>query len=327
MQQDMRYVYEIYRQKSFSKAAQALFITQPALSIAIGKLEASLGMPLFDRSTRPISLTPAGRIYLQTIEQTRALEQDLRHQLDDIRELKSGEITIGSSHFINAYILPDLLTQFNRQFPKIRLNLLEGSSHAMAHMLEQGELDLTFSCDAAVVQDFTSTPAFSDTILLAIPEGEPIHAQHERESLTAADILARRHLAPDCPSVDLRDFAAEPFILLRSGNNLHDRAMHFFREAGIEPTIKIELSQMATAYRLAEAGFAATFLSDRLITSAESRLRFYRLPHPESQRTFHALTNPKRYRSEAVHQFLCSLQSQSRFSKRKKYASSSCRED
>lgn len=60
MQQEMRYVYEIYRQKSFSKAAQALFITQPALSIAISKLEASLGMPLFDRSTRPISLTPAG---------------------------------------------------------------------------------------------------------------------------------------------------------------------------------------------------------------------------------------------------------------------------
>ena len=87
MQQEMRYVYEIYRQKSFSKAAQALFITQPALSIAISKLEASLGMPLFDRSTRPISLTPAGRIYLQTIEKTRALEQDLRHQLDDIRAL------------------------------------------------------------------------------------------------------------------------------------------------------------------------------------------------------------------------------------------------
>lgn len=106
MQQDMRYVYEIYRQKSFSKAAQALFITQPALSIAIGKLEASLGMPLFDRSTRPISLTPAGRIYLQTIEKTRALEQDLRHQLDDIRALRTGTITIGSSHFINACILP-----------------------------------------------------------------------------------------------------------------------------------------------------------------------------------------------------------------------------
>ena len=156
----MRYVYEIYRQKSFSKAAQALFITQPALSIAIGKLEASLGMPLFDRSTRPISLTPAGHIYLQTIEQTRALEQDLRHQLDDIRELRTGTITIGSSHFINACILPEVLTRFNRQFPQVKLNLLEGSSHAMARMLEQREIDLTFSCDEAVIQDFTSTPDF-----------------------------------------------------------------------------------------------------------------------------------------------------------------------
>lgn len=306
MQQDMRYVYEIYRQKNFSKAAQALFITQPALSIAIGKLEASLGMPLFDRSTRPISLTPAGRIYLQTIEKTRALEQDLRHQLDDIRALRTGTITIGSSHFINACILPEVLTRFNRQFPQVKLNLLEGSSHAMARMLEQREIDLTFSCDEAVIQDFTSTPVFTDTILLAVPQDTPDlshRAQYSSARLTAADILARRHLAPDCPTASLANFAQIPFILLRSGNNLHDRAMQFFREAGVEPIIKMELSQMATACRLAEAGFAATFLSDRLITS-ESHLHFYRLAHPESHRIFHALTSPKRYLPAAVKAFI-----------------------
>ena len=304
MQQEMRYVYEIYRQKSYSKAAQALFITQPALSIAISKLEASLGMPLFDRSTRPISLTPAGRIYLQTIEKTRALEQDLRHQLDDIRALRTGTITIGSSHFINACILPEILTRFNRKFPQVKLNLLEGSSHAMARMLEQREIDLTFSCDEAVIQDFTSTPVFTDTILLAVPQDVPCPAHRTQYSMTAADILARRHLAPDCPSVDLKDFAAEPFILLRSGNNLHDRAMRFFHRAGIEPAVKMELSQMATAYRLTEAGFAATFLSDRLIAHKNSRLSFYRLAAPESRRSFYALTNPKRYLSEAVQQFI-----------------------
>lgn len=306
MQQEMRYVYEIYRQKSYSKAARALFITQPALSIAISKLEASLGMPLFDRSTRPISLTPAGRIYLQTIEKTRALEQDLRHQLDDIRALRTGTITIGSSHFINACILPEILTRFNRKFPQVKLNLLEGSSHAMARMLEQREIDLTFSCDEAVIQDFTNTPVFTDTILLAVPQDVTCPAHRSKYSsarLTAADILARRHLAPDCPSVDLKDFAADPFILLRSGNNLHDRAMHFFREAGIEPTVKMELSQMATASRLAEAGFAATFLSDHLVTS-ERHLHFYRLSHPESHRIFHALTSPKRYLPAAVKAFI-----------------------
>ena len=172
----------------------------------------------------------------------------------------------------------------------------------MAHMLEQGEIDLTFSCDDCVIKNFASTPAFTDTILLAIPGDGPRHAQRER--LTAADILAGRHLDPDCPSVDLTDFAAEPFILLRSGNNLHDRAMRFFHRAGIEPAVKMELSQMATAYRLAEAGFAATFLSDRLITHKDSRLSFYRLAAPESRRSFYALTNPKRYLSEAVQQFI-----------------------
>ena len=79
--------------------------------------------------------------------------------------------------------------------------------------------------------------------------------------------------------------------------------MHFFREAGIEPTVKMELSQMATASRLAEAGFAATFLSDRLVTS-ESHLHFYRLSHPESHRIFHALTSPKRYLPAAVKAFI-----------------------
>ena len=79
--------------------------------------------------------------------------------------------------------------------------------------------------------------------------------------------------------------------------------MHFFREAGIKPTVKIELSQMATASRLAEAGFAATFLSDRLVTG-ESHLHFYRLSHPESHRIFHALTSPKRYLPAAVKAFI-----------------------
>ena len=174
----------------------------------------------------------------------------------------------------------------------------------MARMLEQRELDLTFSCDEAVIQDFTNTPVFTDTILLAVPQDVTCPAHRTQYSMTAADILASRHLAPDCPSVDLRDFAAEPFILLRSGNNLHDRAMHFFHQAGIEPAVKMELSQMATAYRLAEAGFAATFLSDRLIAHKNSRLSFYRLAAPESRRSFYALTNPKRYTSEAVHQFI-----------------------
>lgn len=71
MQQDFKYIYQLYLDGSFSKAAENLYLTQPALSIAIQKIEASMGMPLFDRSKRPLKLTQAGEIYIQAIKRCR----------------------------------------------------------------------------------------------------------------------------------------------------------------------------------------------------------------------------------------------------------------
>ena len=92
MQQDMKYVYQVYLDGSFSKAAENLHLTQPALSIAIQKIEASIGMPLFDRSARPLQLTAAGEIFVDAIKRMESLEQDLKHQISDIQNLNSGEI-------------------------------------------------------------------------------------------------------------------------------------------------------------------------------------------------------------------------------------------
>ena len=75
------YVYEVYEEKSFSKAAQKLYISQPALSTAIKKVEKKLGRPIFDRSTNPISLTPSGEIYIEAIEKLFALEQNTLNQM------------------------------------------------------------------------------------------------------------------------------------------------------------------------------------------------------------------------------------------------------
>ena len=68
MQQDMKYIYQVYEEGSFSRAAQRLYMTQPALSIAVQKVEESIGMPLFDRSRRPLKLTAAGQIYIDAVK-------------------------------------------------------------------------------------------------------------------------------------------------------------------------------------------------------------------------------------------------------------------
>ena len=84
MQQEMEYIYEVYRERNFTRAAENLFITQPALSMAIQKAEERIGIPIFDRSTRPISLTDAGEAYIEYIESARHLDAEFDRHIRDI---------------------------------------------------------------------------------------------------------------------------------------------------------------------------------------------------------------------------------------------------
>lgn len=304
MQQEMRYVYQVYLDGSFSKAAEHLFITQPALSIAIRKLEADLGMALFDRNSRPLTLTPAGEIYLAAVRQTLYLEQELQQQLADIRHLNSGSICIGGSHYINAYVLPDVITGFNHTYPGIKLQLLEASAARLAELLSRHELDLTFNCDEDLLGQFPHYPAFQDHILLAMPADHPLNAALAEAALTTEAVLQGAHLQADCPAVSLDRFQEVEFLLLTEGNNLHERSKKLFAQAGYAPKVKMELGQLATAFHLAEHGLAATFVSDRLLSRGAERLCYYKLASPLATRQFFILLPPRRYTSFAVRAFI-----------------------
>ena len=143
MQQELEYIYEIYKSGSFSKAAENLYITQPALSMAVKKIESEIGMSIFDRATRPLKLTETGKIYIEAIEKFLTLEEDMNNKIHDIQELKSGNICIGGSHYINAYVLPDALTKYSALYPGIKINLIEASSAVLAEMLDEIKIDLT----------------------------------------------------------------------------------------------------------------------------------------------------------------------------------------
>jgi DNA-binding transcriptional LysR family regulator len=304
MQQEMKYVYQVYLDGSFSKAAEKLFLTQPALSIAIQKIETGLGMQLFDREQRPLTLTPAGEVYIDMIKKTMDLEQETTQKLNDIQDLESGTIRIGGSHYLNAYILPEVLAGFSNQYPKIQLELVENSSAALSEMLSEHKIDLTFNCSPKFIHNFKRYPAFYDTLLLAVPEADPIHQTLGSFALSAHDILNGRHLEKDCPSVPLKEFKELSFILLSSGNNLYDRSQQMFSDAGFKPNVKMVLSQLVTAYHMAEKSFAATFISDRLVQSNSSGLKFYKIDSDLIYRLFYILLPERKYTSFATQRFI-----------------------
>lgn len=304
MQQEMKYVYQVYLDRSFSKAAEHLYMTQPALSIAIARIESALGMPLFDRSTRPLTLTAAGEVYIEAVRQTLFLEQEMRQHMEDIRTLNSGTLCIGGTHYLNAYILPEVLTGFNRAYPGIQIELVEAGSDQLAQMLSNRELDVTFNCDPRFLQSFKRYPAFHDHVLLAVPRCDPLNASLASSALTADEIAAGKHLFDDCPVVDLTHFRDLEFLLLTEGNNLHDRGLQLFEEAGFAPKIKMEVSQLVTAYHLAEHALAATFVSDRLVSSDGGRLYYYKLDSQLTKRLFYILLPQRKYTSFAVQAFV-----------------------
>ncbi len=304
MQQEYKYIYQVYRAGSFSKAAKDLFMTQPALSIAVQKIETALGQPLFDRSCHPLALTEAGKIYIAAIAKAQEVEQQMQQQLADLQDMQSGSLKIGGSHFLNAYILPCVLAEFAARYPKIKIELSEGSSTQVLGELKDRELDIAFSCDRAVIDSFPHECGFNDTIILAVNEKCAVNKQLQKLALTAADIQKGRHLDDACPSVKLEWFNDVAFILLTQGNNLYERSLAMLAQAGVQPVIKMQVSQLATAYHLVEQLPAAAFISSRLITHTDTQLKFYKLAYPESVRHF-ALLMPKRdYVSLIVRRFI-----------------------
>ena len=303
MRQEDKYIYQVYCEGSFSKAAQKLFVTQPALSLAIQRVEQQIEMPLFDRSSRPLALTAAGEVYIEALEKEMRLKEDLYKQLNDIRNQFTGSVRLGGSHYINAYILPEILSGFHKEYPGIRIKLHENDSASLAKMLTAKELDITFSCNAAFIEEFDHFPAFNDHILLAIPQNWEINNDFRELSLSAEDVVSGMHLKAECPSVSLAQFKELPFILLKEGNNLHDRCQHMFRDDGFEPKVSMAISQLVTALRMAEHQMGATFVSDRLINYYDDSLCYYKLAHPEATRLFYLLTPKNMYVSCATKSF------------------------
>ena len=304
MQNELKYIETVYRKGSFSKAARELFVTQPALSIAISKIESEIGMPLFDRSTKPLRLTEAGRIYIEKIRQMERLESELRNQLLDLNSMLSGSVRIGATSYIISCVLPPVLNRFRELYPGVRLEIAEAGAYELKEMLRDQRLDITFLSESRKDDPFSVTPAFIDQLLLAVPAGFAVNARLKGCALTAGQVRRGEHLHEGFPAAPLEAFAGVPFVLLGAKYNLRARADAAFAQAGITPCVVMETAQLLTAYALAQSGMGVAFVPDRAVQAAHDGVVFYRLDSPHVVRRMSAATNTSSYQSRATLRFL-----------------------
>ena len=209
-----KYVCEVYRERSFSKAAQNLYISQPSLSARIKKVEEQIGVPLFDRSTSPLQLTEAGRIYIRAAEEISVIEQRVENAINNLNTLQTGRLSIGASNLFAAYVLPPLISRFNSVIPRStsRSSRATPTSWRRCSAAEDWILSLTTIIMTAL---FTAkNPTVPSTFCWRVPRHFPINKELEMFQLSFEDIRGEGASDADTPDVPLAYFSSLPFIML-----------------------------------------------------------------------------------------------------------------
>lgn len=306
MLNEMRYVYEVYRERSFSGAARKLFIAQPSLSAMVKRAERRIGGQIFDRSVSPVGLTPIGREYIRAAERILEIETGFEHYLSDLTHCLTGSLAVGGTTLFTSYILPALITRFSALHPGVEIRLHETHTVTLLRELAEGELDL-IADNGDFDPDLYNREAFRrERLLLAVPSERPVNREAERWRLSAADVLADRHLCEDAPSPPLSLFSAEPFLLLKEGNDTRARADRLFAQAGFRPQTRLLLDQQITSYNLVCCGMGLALISDTLVRSAPpmADVCFYRLDGPLAEREICLFTRRTRTLSDAARAFM-----------------------
>ncbi|MBV6288919.1 LysR family transcriptional regulator [Pseudomonas aegrilactucae] len=181
----LRCCVEIIRQGSFTKAAQSLHIAQPALSMAVTRLEEELGVMLFNRIGRRVTTTAEGERYLARVESALRELDTARQELRDMVDLQSGEVRLGIPPMFGLYYLPTLLSAFRQAYPGVIMSVAEGSADDISQRLERREIDLALLESRRVTSTWDSVLLGEDEMVLCM---HPDHPLATRPHLEAADL-------------------------------------------------------------------------------------------------------------------------------------------
>lgn len=250
---ELLYVTTIAQEASISRAAQKLYMTQPALSHCLSGIERELGQPLFRRGSRGLTLTYAGERYCRTAREILKMYGDMEQELDEMGELRRGRVNAGMTRFLATGILPGILPEFKRSYPGIEFILHEEVSAQLFRLLLEQQLDfavMNLSSEELEEPDsaFQYHALGSDPFVIAAPEGDPVAR------------LARPDPRGGLPVLDPVHLAGKPFILVSPGQRIRRVTDRVLAQAGVTPEVALTSTSFETARRVACAGLGVTLI-------------------------------------------------------------------
>lgn len=281
----LKYFLRVAERGNFTRAAEDLRLSQPALSRSIQKLEEELGQPVFERQARSIALTEAGVLLQARAQQVLALLADTKAEITDDGE--SGRIRIGAIPTVAPYYLPVVLRQFAEAFPKANVVVQEQTTDHLLKSCAQGEIDLAIVALPISVKYLDVEPLFDEELQLVLPVDHPLASK---------------------PKIRLSDIESLPFVLLNEAHCLSDNIVTFCRQKSVQPVAVERTSQLAMVQELVSLSHGVSLIPAMAREKDQSDRRVYRsCENPRPQRTIAVAWNPYRFQSrllEAFREFL-----------------------
>ncbi|TLM68440.1 MAG: LysR family transcriptional regulator [Deltaproteobacteria bacterium] len=240
----------VARERNFTRAAERLHVAQPAVSIAVGKLEADLDLILFNRQGKQVTLTAEGEAFLRHAER---ILDDCRAADTEMAEMKGlarGEVRIGIPPMMSSYYFPRVIREFRKRYPRLQISVLGEGAARIQRLIASGEIDMGVVAGARIPQGLQSRRFLREEIVACLPAGH--------------------RLAAGGP-VRLEELLAEPLILFKKGYYMRELTDELMRDCSVAPQVVFETNLFSLVRSLIREGVGVSTLL-RMVAADEPRI-------------------------------------------------------
>ena len=230
---------EVAKQQSFSRAAEKLFRTQPAISAQVRLIEQECGEKLFDRSGKKVLLTPAGEILSRYAQKMMGLHKEVLEAIAELNQTPRGKLYIGANEATCLYVLPKTFAKFKQLYPLVQISIYRNFSHKIVQKVQENAVDLGIVTLPQTANNMEVIPVFRDEVQVVVPKNH---------------ILAKNR------SVTVEEVAHHPLILPKTGHTrvAIDRLLRAYRD---HIQISMELASVETIKKFVGAGLGISLIS------------------------------------------------------------------
>ncbi len=286
----LRILKAIASEGSFKRAADSLYVSQPAVSLQVQNLERQLDVPLFDRGGRRAQLTEAGHLLLSYGEKILSLCQETCRALEDLQNLQGGTLIVGASQTTGTYLLPRMIGMFRQKYPDVAVQLHVHSTRRTSWSVANGQIDLAIvggEIPTELLEALDVVPYATDELALILP---PSHPMVKQETIQKEDLYKLQFISLDSQST-IRKVIDQ--VLTRCG--IDTRRLK----------IEMELNSIEAIKNAVQSGLGAAFVS---VSAIEKELQMGVLHKSQMEevvvtRVLSLICNPNRYRSKAAEAF------------------------